>query len=184
MTPRLQVHAPDGESVLAVEAGGAHLVEAAPRLLAALVGEGDRRWQVRVDGHRIRARGTAARVRRGLAVVGAAPVAADVSVHDHLAAVGGPAAARDLLAGAPLLAGRGAHPAGVLSGGERRTLAWLRAVALAPRAVVLDRAGEGLDADTLQWAGDQVATWRQGGVAVVVRPGRTEERRWADPGSA
>ena len=108
-----------------------------------------------------------------------APVAPDVTVHDHLAAVLGDAAAGRVLADAPLLAGRGADPAGVLSGGERRVLAWLRARTVAPRAVLLDRAGEGLDADTLAWAGRVVTAWAAAGVAVLVRAGRQEERGWA-----
>lgn len=181
MTARLVVHEPSGDLVLQVGRGEVHLLEHRPALLEALLGHGPRGWQVRVDGRRVPSGHVAARVRRGLAVVGPAPVAADVSVHDHLAAVVGSRRAGSLLASAPLLAGRGDDPAGVLSGGERRTLAWLRTVAVRPAAVVLDRAGRGLDADTLRWADAQVAAWRREGVAVVVRPGRTEERRWADP---
>ncbi len=63
-----------------------------------------------------------------------AEVAPDVSVLDHLAAtVTSPARARELLASAPLLAGRAGDLAGVLSGGERQVLAVLRAVATDPR---------------------------------------------------
>lgn len=181
MTVRLEVDEPSGDPVLRVACGEAHLLEDQPALRAVLVGSGPTGWQVRVDGRPVRSRGVADRVRRGLAVVGPAPVAADVSVHDHLAAVVGTTRARRLLADTPLLADRGADPAGVLSGGERRALAWLRAVAVAPVAVVLDRAGEGLDASTLAWAGDQVASWRREGVAIVVCPGRVEERRWTSP---
>lgn len=181
MTARLVVHEPSGDLALQVGRGEAYLLEDRPGLLAVLVGHGPPGWRVRVDGRRIRTRHVAARVRHGLAVVGPAPVAPDVTVHDHLAAVAGSRRAGSLLASAPLLAGRGEDPAGVLSGGERRTLAWLRAVALGPAAVVLDRAGRGLDADSLRWADAQVAAWRGDGVAVVVHPGRVEERRWAHP---
>lgn len=165
-----------------VSAGAAVLVEGdlAEAVVATLLGR-DASGTAHVDGHRLRG-GPARRVRRGLAVVSGAPVAPDVSVHDHLAAVVGARGARRVLADAPLLHGRGDDPAGVLSGGERRVLAWLRARALEPRAVLLDGAGEGLDADTLGWAGGLVAAWTTEGVAVLVRPGRTEERAWAAPG--
>lgn len=153
--------------------------EAGP-VVAVLRGRAPRGARLAVDGRWVRRRGLAARVRRGIAVVAGAPVAADVSVGDHLAAIVGTAAARGLLAGAPLLADRGPDPAGVLSGGERRVLAWLRARAVDPRVVLLDRAGEGLDAATMAWAGDVVAAWLADGVAVVVRPGRVEEQEWAD----
>lgn len=178
---RLVVTHPRLDAPLLVPAGAAVLVdgERADAIVGTLVGR-DGSGTVHLDGRRLRG-GPARRVRRGLAVVSDAPVAADVSVHDHLAAVAGARGARGLLADAPLLRGRGVDPAGVLSGGERRVLAWLRARALGPRAVLLDGAGEGLDADTLAWAGALVAAWRSEGAAVVVRPGRTEERAWAAP---
>lgn len=177
MTERLVVRDPNDQPVLGVDRGVA-VREDRPDVLAALRGHDARGWTVVVDERPVRATRMAARVRRGLVVVGEAPVAGDVSVHDHLAALVGSGQADDLLAGAPLLAGRGGDPAGVLSGGERRLLAWLRAVALRPAVVVLDRAGRGLDADTLQWATGRVATWREDGVAIVVHAGRVEEESW------
>jgi len=141
-----------------------------------------RRHEVRLDGRRLDRYGPAGRVRRGLGVISGAPVAADVSVLDQLAAVRGVAAAAAVLADAPLLARRGGDPAGILSGGERRVLAWLRCQLTRPRAVVLDAAGTGLDADTLAWCQRVVEGWRAEGVAVVVRAGRDEERAWAAPG--
>lgn len=184
MTAALEVHHPQLADPLRVAAGQVRLLdvdEAAP-VLAAVLGAGPRGATVLVAGRRLRGRGLAGRVRRGLAVVSGAPVAADVKVADHLAAVVGAGRARALLAEAPLLAGRGDDPAGVLSGGERRVLAWLRAQAVDPHVVVLDRAGEGLDTATMQWAGRVVAQWADSGVAVVVRAGRAEERAWASPG--
>ena len=103
---------------------------------------------------------------------------ADVTVGDHLAAIAGTTGAERLLTGAPLLAGRGDDPTGVLSGGERRVLAWLACIATAPSAVLLDRAGVGLDTATLGWCDEVVATWRRNGVPVLVAVGRPEERRW------
>lgn len=184
MTVALEVHHVQLPGAFQVAAGEVRLLDRAEAdpVLAALLGAAPRGTVVRVHGHRVRGRNVAGRVRHGLAVVAGAPVAADVSVRDHLAAVLGAGRARDLLAGAPLLADRGDDPAGVLSGGERRVLAWLRAQAVAPRAVLLDRAGEGLDADTMQWAGEVVATWAAEGVAVVVRAGRAEERAWVTAG--
>lgn len=104
--------------------------------------------------------------------------AADLAVLDHLAAVEPPDAARRRLRATPALAERAADPAGVLSGGERRLLGWLVAAATDPRAVVLDRAGTGLDATALAWAHATVDRWLGAGAAVVVRPGRAEEHRW------
>lgn len=183
--PRLVVAHPDLAAPLAVAAGEVALLEGARgALVTASVLGTDRAGRVEVDGRRLRRRALSGRVRRGLAVVAGAPVASDVTVHDHLAAVLGSDRARRALVAAPLLAGRGGDPAGVLSGGERRVLAWLRARAVDPRAVLLDRAGEGLDADTLAWAGQVVATWAAAGVAVMVRPGREEERSWASGAQA
>lgn len=176
---RLVVTHPDLSAPLVVGAGEVAVLEGERGALAAAALLGTLRGaRVVVDGRRLRRRALSGRVRRGLAVVAGAPVASDVSVHDHLAAVLGSTRAREVLGGAPLLAGRGDDPAGVLSGGERRVLAWLRARAVRPRVVLLDRAGEGLDADTLRWAGEVVAGWAADGVAVVVRPGRAEERAW------
>ncbi len=102
-----------------------------------------------------------------------------MSVRDHLAAIAGVAEADRLLSGAPLLAGRGDDPTGVLSGGERRMLSWLVCLAVRPDAVLLDRSTAGFDADAQAWAADVVTAWRDAGVPVLVRPGRPEERRWA-----
>lgn len=134
---------------------------------------------VRLDGRRLDRLPMHRRVAAGLAVVGAAEIAPDVSVEDHLAAIVGAAEARRRLGDAPLLSGRGEDPAGVLSGGERLVLDWLRADALDPRAVLLDGAGAGLDAPTRSWCGRQVDRWLAAGVAVVLRPLRPEEREWA-----
>lgn len=177
--PRLQVAHPDLAELLRVGPGAVrHLDDAHARpVVDALLGR-ERRAVVHVDGRRLRTRSVGARVRRGLGVVSGAPVAGDVTVRDHLAAVVGRREADELLRDAPLLAERGDDPAGVLSGGERRVLAWLRARATSPRVVLLDRAGEGLDADTLAWAGAVVRTWARADVAVVVRAGRAEERAW------
>lgn len=134
---------------------------------------------LRIDGRRLDRAGAARRVRAGLYVIdGHTPVAAEVTVAGHLDAVR--RGASDLLEEAPLLRGRGADPAGVLSGGERRVLAWLVGVVRAPRFAVLDGAGAGLDADTLAWCGRVVATWRDAGTAVALRPGRPEERAWVE----
>lgn len=184
MTAALEVHHQRLAVPLRVAAGEVRLLDDAEAALVldAVLGTGPRGVAVRVAGRRAGGRSLAGRVRRGLAVVSGAPVAADVNVRDHLAAVVGARGARALLADAPLLAGRGDDPAGVLSGGERRVLAWLRALAVDPRAVLLDRAGEGLDAATVQWAGGVVGRWAESGVAVAIRAGRAEERAWASSG--
>lgn len=202
-------HRPDGHHVrlaadLRVGAGRVHLDlapgqghlldgDAGPAAVAALTGlpagtvasgRGQRvrrgRHRIHLDGRRLHGLPPAARVRRGLGMLVGAPVAAHVTVADHLAAVAGTRRAAALLDGAPLLAGRGHQPAGILSGGERRVLAWLRCLATGPRAVVLDAPGTGLDRATLDWAGEQVAAWRSAGVTVVIRPGRPDERAWLE----
>lgn len=173
---------PEGVVEMEVERGGARPVT--PAAVAALLGEDGR------DGHRITLAGRrldgldpAARVRAGLvAVRGDAPVAPEVSVRDHLGAVAPLRRVAPVLDGAPLLAGRGGLPAGVLSGGERRVLAWLRARLLAPVALVLDGAATGADEGTLAWMAHEVVTHRREGVAVLVRAGRPEERAWVAAG--
>lgn len=169
-------------SPIEVAPGGAWLVDDAPEaVVATLLGTGPRRsgW-ARLDGRPLRG-SLASRVRRGLGVVQDAPVAPSVPVRDHLAARVGAAAADRALADAPLLAGRGDDPAGVLSGGERTVLAWLRALITDPTVLLLVRAGAGLDGATLAWAGEQVQAQRARGVSVVVVPGRVEEHAWAPP---
>lgn len=134
--------------------------------------------RVTLGGRRLDRRAQAARVRRGLVTVGAGPLAPEVTVSEHLVAVVGRAAAARTLGSAPLLAARGDDPAGVLSGGERRVLDWLVAVAIGPRAAVLDRPATGLDPVSLAWAHETLDRWLDDGVAVLLRVGRTEEERW------
>jgi hypothetical protein len=177
---RLRVDDPAAPVDLAVPAGSVVLLPDDERLVRWLAGEDrDRRVRLTLDGRRIDRRAADARVRRGLAVVRGTDVADDVAVLDHLASACGRRRACELLASSPLLAHRGQDPAGVLSGGERRVLGWLLAAAVAPRAVVLDRAGTGLDRSSLDWAHRRVDTWVDAGAAVLVRPGRPEERAWA-----
>jgi hypothetical protein len=170
-----------GGSVLRVTCAGGEIVVLPDdeALVAAIVGEdrgGDHR--IELAGQRVDRRSPAGRVRAGLAAVRGSEVAGDVSVRDHLIGACGRRRATELLDGASLLAARGDDPAGVLSGGERRVLGWLLAVAAEPCAAVLDRAGTGLDAVSLRWAHQVVDRWVDAGVAVLLRPGRPEEARW------
>lgn len=172
---------------LDVAAGDAAVLDgpSAGAAVAALAGtDGRRDHRIHLGGRDLGRLPTHVRVRRGLGLVIDAAVAGDVSVRDHLAAVVGGRRADALLDSAPLLAGRGSDPAGVLSGGERRILAWLRCLATDPEAVVLDRAGAGLDLPTSDWAAGTVRRWRQAGVAVVVHPATPGERRWVEPAGA
>lgn len=179
-----QLALPDGE--LTVAAGELVALPDDPRHVHALLGVGSTsfgpaasgRHRVRLAGRRLDRRSRAARVRAGLVGVGSGAVAPDVTVAEHLAAVHGRADANRRLAEAPLLAGRGGDPAGVLSGGERRVLDWLVADALRPRAAVLDRPGTGLDPDALAWAHRMLDRWLDAGAAVVLRVGRDDEARW------
>lgn len=122
---------------------------------------------VRLDGRSIARWSPARRARHGVAAVVDAPVAPEVAVRDHLAARVTVARASALVDACPLLAGRGDEPAGVLSGGERRALAWLRADALDPRVVVLADAEAGLDPATRAWTAGLVARWRERGAVVL-----------------
>lgn len=176
-----RVSTPHGVVELALPPGHATSLDggAAPHVIRALAGHDRAGHRIRLDGRDLGRRPPEARARAGLVVVGDDPIAADVSVRDHLAAIAGGPGADQLLLDAPLLAGRGPDPAGLLSGGERRVLGFLRARALDPSVVIADRAGAGLDPETLAWAGAVIAGWREAGVAVVVHPSRAEERRWA-----
>lgn len=167
---------------LRVGAGEARRLPDDPRHVAALLGDDrDRRHRLTLDGRRLDRRAPAARVRAGLVAVGAAPVAPEVTVVDHVAATVSRGHARALLADVPRLAGLGDLPAGLLSGGERRLLAWAQALARPAAVVLLDRAGTGLDPRALDWASGVVAQWRDAGVGVVARVGRREELAWLAP---
>lgn len=182
MTLEALLHLPDGPRRLALRPGEAAVVDR--HTVAALADRVDRRDRIRLGGRRLDRRRTAGRVRAGLGLVTTAAVAPDVAVRDHLSALVPTERAVALLADAPLLADRGDDPAGVLSGGERQVLAVLRAEARRPSAVVLDRAGRGLDPTTLAWLTARVAAWRAHGTVVVVRPGRPEEERWVEAAPA
>jgi ABC-type branched-subunit amino acid transport system ATPase component len=177
--PRLRAHAASLDLDLRVDRGDAALLPDAA-VVAWLVGTGPtgRGDVLEVDGRRLGRARPATRVRAGLVTVADTPVAPEVSIGDHLAAAIGARRAAERLAEVPLLAGRGDDPGGVLSGGERRALAWARAVALDPAVVVLDRAATGLDAGGVAWATQVVDAWRHGGVVVLVHVGRDEERAW------
>lgn len=176
--PRLRVVGESGPTV-EVAAGQARVLPDPDGAAVLAVLRGDAPGRIEVDGRRVRSR-PAARVRGGLVVVSDAAVADDVSIVDHLAAVVGPGHTADVLGGAPLLAGRGADPAGVLSGGERRVLALLAAFALRPRVIVLDGADAGLDPATRRWLGESLRGAQEEGCAVIVRASRTQDVQWAD----
>jgi hypothetical protein len=169
---------PDDPAVVAAIVGRAHVpdrrIDPTGRGGAARTA----RPSVVLDGRRIDRRSPARRVAAGLAAVLDTEVADDVTVGDHLAAVVTRARAAEVLADCPVLPGRAGDPAGVLSGGERRALAWAIAVVVEPRAVVLDQAGTGLDAAALAWAHGHLDRWLDARVAVAVRVGREAEQRW------
>lgn len=179
---RLVVHldVPGGAVDLTAEAGEVRLLPGGAEVIAALTtAERERAHRLVLDGRRLEGAGRARRVRAGLIVLDPPEFAGDVSVRDHLAAVVRPAHADQLLAQVPQLTARRKEPAGVLSGGERRLLGWLAAIALRPQCVVLDRAGTGLDVHSLAWAHGVIDGWLARGTVVLIRPGRVEETAWA-----
>lgn len=163
-----------------------HRVEAAPGTAQLVAGEvvdvltagPQPPGTVVLDGRDLSRWDRARRVRAGLVVLGEVVVAPDVSILDHLVAVDR-GRAHEVLADAPLLAGRGDDPAGWLSGGERQVLGWLSTILARPSAVVLDVAGRGLDQPTLAWADRVVGGWLESDIPVLVHPGRSEEEHWA-----
>lgn len=198
MTERLHAEVPELGLHLRADAGSAHDLPAVlasagvavddpavDTVVAWLAGRrGPRRpGSLRLDGRRIGHRGQAARVRAGLVEVAPPTLATDVRLDEHLAVT---ARRRGVHRGdlhaqleqVPHLAGRAADPVGLLSGGERQMVAWVRAALLSPRVVVLDRAGTGLDAEALRWATERVRGWRTAGTVVLVREGRPEEATW------
>lgn len=181
-SPRLHARLDLPGGRLQVRAGEVAELPDDPAHVAALLGHDRRRpHRVVLDGRRLDRRSPSARVRAGLVGIGQAPVAPEVTVIDHLAALVRRTTAGKLLADTPRLAPLGARPAGLLSGGERRLLAWTMARALRPAVVVLDRAGTGLDTAALAWAGEVIDDWAATGVGVLVRVGREQERRWLVP---
>lgn len=171
MPERPRLHAEldlDRGVVLEVPRGGIEEV-ADRRVVRAVTGLEPPPGQHRIvlDGRRLDRRSPARRVAAGLGIVDDAPVAPAVTVFDHLAAAARSSRAEELLAGCPRLAGRGTDPAGWLSGGERRLLAWLVCDATDPAAVVLDGAFRGLDPSTTVWAEQRLAAWLERGVAVL-----------------
>lgn len=178
---RLVAHldVPSGPIDLALAAGVVHRLPDDGATVAAFEdAEPGRAHRIALDGRPVAHLGRARRVRAGLVVVGRPELAGDVTVRDHLAAVVRPRRADRLLGQVPQLAIRAADPAGVLSGGERRLLGWLAAIAAAPRCLVLDAAGTGLDADRLGWAHGAIDTLAAAGSVVLVRVGRAEEAAW------
>lgn len=170
---------PGGVLRLGSTAGCVHRLPPEDEVVAALTdAQPERAHQLVVDGRSLAHAGRAARVRAGLVVLDTPHVAPDVAVRDHLAAVTGARRAEALLRVLPQLAARGRELAGVLSGGERRLLGWLTAIALEPRVVVLDRAGTGLDDPHLRWAHGVIDTFARDGAVVLVRVGRDAEERW------
>lgn len=159
LTPAVLLEIPAGQ----VERTADHRVVRAVTGLGSPAG----RHRILLDGRELHGLPPARRVAAGLGIVDDAPVAPEVPVLDHLAASVSRRRAEELLAGCPPLAGRGADPAGWLSGGERRLLAWLVCDAIEPAAAVLDGAFRGLDPSATAWAEQRLRRWLERGVAAL-----------------
>ncbi|MFC5824602.1 ABC transporter ATP-binding protein [Nonomuraea insulae] len=68
----------------------------------------------------------------------------------------------------PIIAERGGEPAGNLSGGQRRTVEFARALVLEPAMVLLDEPSLGLDPRSLGLVADTVNAMRDSGVTVLI----------------
>jgi ABC-type branched-subunit amino acid transport system ATPase component len=68
----------------------------------------------------------------------------------------------------PIIAERSGEPAGNLSGGQRRTVEFARALMLEPAMVLLDEPSLGLDPRSLGLVGDAVNAMRDSGVTVLI----------------
>ncbi len=154
-----------GREVTVVSGEVASLDREATEVVTRLVRRRRARGELRVHGAALRG-GPSSWSRRGLAVV-LRDVAADLTVVDQLRAVGGAAEVEGLLQGCPRLRGRGPDLAGVLSGGERQAVGWIRAELLRPQVVILPDALAGFDAEMHAWATAMVDGWVERGVAVA-----------------
>ncbi|WP_326644980.1 ABC transporter ATP-binding protein [Streptosporangium sp. NBC_01755] len=68
----------------------------------------------------------------------------------------------------PIIAERSGEPAGNLSGGQRRTVEFARALMLEPAMVLLDEPSLGLDPRSLGLVGDAVNAMRDSGITVLI----------------
>ncbi|WP_179404027.1 ABC transporter ATP-binding protein [Burkholderia guangdongensis] len=131
---------------------------------------------VRIDGVECAGKRTFEIARRGLAYVAESrDVFPLLSVRDNLRlglrgvhGAAGRAALERLLARFPLLAARADVKAGRLSGGEQQILALARALAGAPRVLIVDEPAEGLAPLAVEQVGACLDALRADGVAILL----------------
>jgi branched-chain amino acid transport system ATP-binding protein len=163
----------DGEFLVVLGANGA----GKSTLLGAIAGSVSNRGEVVLGGISLEAYSARQRARRGLALVpeGRRNLFAPLTVHENMQ-LGLrllPAAERPKMHSAvmdmfPILATRGAQPAGLLSGGEQQMLAIAVAIARRPSILLLDEPSQGLGPLVLQNLMRQIGALRAVGLSLVL----------------
>ena len=163
----------DGEFLVVLGANGA----GKSTLLGAIGGSVTNRGEIVLGGVALQACNARARARRGLALVpeGRRNLFAPLTVNENLQlglrllpAAERPKMRRTVMDMFPILASRGAQPAGLLSGGEQQMLAIAVSIARRPAVLLLDEPSQGLGPIVLQNLVHQIRALREMGLSLVL----------------
>ena len=163
----------DGEFLVVLGANGA----GKSTLLGAIGGSVTNRGEIVLGGVALQSCNARARARRGLALVpeGRRNLFAPLTVNENLQlglrllpAAERPKMRRTVMDMFPILASRGAQPAGLLSGGEQQMLAIAVSIARRPAVLLLDEPSQGLGPIVLQNLVHQIRALREMGLSLVL----------------